>query len=103
MKTVYALIFMIMFSTLNQAQFKPEFDNKISQNNTTWLGRQMSINEIHHHTDLKDTMKYNIYGDLLNDNPLFNEKSSWWMVALNVTIGNVSTFLIDRYIYDYDY
>ena len=120
MKTVYELVFMVMFSTLNQAQFKPEFDNKISPNNTRWLSRQTSINEIHHYSDLvydrnkisfrdtintslTDTMKYNMYGNLLNDNPLYNDKSSWWMVALNVTIGNVSTFLIDRYIYDYDY
>ena len=120
MRTVYKLVFMVMFSTLNQAQFKPEFDNKISPNNTRWLSRQTSINEIHHYSDLvydrnkisfrdtintslTDTMKYNMYGDLLNDNPLYNEKSSWWMVALNVILGNVSTFLIDRYIYDYDY
>ena len=48
-------------------------------------------------------MKYNKYGDLSDDNLLHNEKSSPWMVALGVTLANVSTFLIDRYIFDYEF
>jgi len=54
-------------------------------------------------SSLTDTMKYNMYGDLRNDNPMYNKKSSLWMVALRVTLANVSTFLIDRYIFNYDF
>jgi hypothetical protein len=54
-------------------------------------------------TSPPDTMKYNMYGDLLNDNPFYNPKSSVAMVAFRVTMANVSTFLIDRYIFNYEF
>lgn len=126
MKIVYTLVFWVLVSTLNQAQFKSALGNKIFLNQNTWLslptglaGQQMSMNDINRHSDLvadtnkisirdtiktsnktstPDTMKYNMYGDLLNDNPLYNPKFSLLMVALRVTLSNVSTFLIDRYI-----
>jgi hypothetical protein len=44
-----------------------------------------------------------MYGDLRDDNPLYNEKSSLGMVVFRVTMANVSTFLIDRYIFNYDF
>ena len=52
---------------------------------------------------LFDSTKYNMYGQLLNDDPLYNPKSSLGMTALRVTLSNVSTFLIDRYIFNYDF
>ena len=48
-------------------------------------------------------MKYNMYGDLRDDNPLYNPKSSLGMVVLRVTLANVSTFAIDRYIFNYEF
>jgi hypothetical protein len=120
MKNIYFLFFLFLVPILLQAQVKPAFDTKISLNKNTWLIRPMSINVANRYsesvynpidtsnldsinTSLTDTMKYNIYGDLLNDNPLYNPKSSLGMVALKVTLGNVSTFLIDRYIFNYDF
>src|ERR1035437_1932845 len=173
MKTIYALFFLVVFSTLLQAQYKSVFDNKISPNQNMRLSRQLAINRIIHYNDstanqnnttsnvanytyltdtikynkyvdkinryhdpvakpnktsppgavntsltdnsnktsspdtintsLTDTMKYNMYGDLLNDNPLYNERSPWWMVVLRVTLTNVTTNLIDHYIFNYDY
>ncbi len=32
----------------------------------------------------KDTLLYNSYGDLLNDDPKYNKKSTWWKPALGV-------------------
>jgi len=120
MKNVYLLFFLFLVSISLQAQFKPVFDKKISINQNISFGRQMSINEINRYSDLvpnpnktsfqdinntpvTDTMKYNMYGDLRNDNPLYNEKSSPWMVAFRVTMSNISTFLIDRYIFNYEF
>jgi len=120
MKIVYTLVFFVLFSTLYQAQFKPAFDKKISLNQNTWLSRQISKSEINRYSDLAsnpnktsfpnnintsltDTMKYNMYGDLLNDNPLYNKKSSLGMLALRVTLSNFTTFLFDRYILNYDF
>jgi len=120
MKIVYVFVFFVLFSTLNQAQFKPLFDKKTLLNQNTWSSKQMPSNEIHHSSDLvsnsyrssfpnninttlTDTMKYNKYGGLLNDNPLYYKKSSLAMVAFRVTLSNVSTFLIDRYIFNYEF
>src|ERR1035437_1938983 len=156
MKTIYVVVILILFSTLNQAQFKTACDKKLSLNQNTWLSLQMSMNKINRYSDsvanpnktapqgtintsltdtikynryvdkinryhdpvanpnktapqgtintsLTDTMKYNMYGDLLNENPLYNKKSSLGMVALRVTFANVSTLLIHRYIFNYDF
>ena len=120
MKIIYTLILLVFFSMLIQAQFKPAYEGKIFLDQNTWMNRQISTSEINRYSDLvshpnitsfpdtintslNDTMKYNMYGDLLNDNPLYNPKSSWWMVALRVTLANVSTFLIDRYVFNYDF
>ncbi len=54
-------------------------------------------------TSSPDSIKYNMYGDLLNDNPLYSKKSSVWMVIFRVTMSNISTFLIDRYIFNYNF
>ncbi|MFA4924134.1 MAG: DUF3943 domain-containing protein, partial [Ignavibacteriaceae bacterium] len=120
MKIVYTLVFFVLFSTLNQAQFKPVFDKKKLQNQNTWLSRPTSNNEINRYSDLvlnlkktsftdnvnaslTDTMMHNKYGDLLNDNPFYNKKSSLEVVALRVTLSNITTFLFDRYILNYDF
>ncbi len=127
MKLVYTLVFMILFSTLHQAQFKSSFKNKMFLNQNSWLnllagqaGQQISMNGINRYSDLvsssnrisfpdtintslTDTMKYNMYGDLRNDNPLYNKKSSLGMVALGVTMVNVTTFAVDRYIFNYEF
>jgi hypothetical protein len=119
MKKVYFLLSMFLISISLQAQFKPVFENKLLSNQNAWLNlpggqasRQIQINEVNRYSDLlpdsnktstPDTMKYNMYGDLLNDNPLYNPKSSIAMVALRVTLANVTTFAIDRYVFNYDF
>ncbi|MCX6150303.1 MAG: DUF3943 domain-containing protein [Ignavibacteriales bacterium] len=129
MKIIWSLVFLVSFSTIYQAQFKPAFDKKIPQNQNMWLSQYLPINRSNHFSDsvvnmdknkslpdttktaltdtintsLTDTLKYNMYGDLLNDNPEYNKKSSLGMVALRVTLANLSTFLIDRYIFNYNF
>lgn len=50
-----------------------------------------------------DSIKYNMYGDLLEDNPLYYKKASLWSVALLVTSTNASVLLIDRYIFNHNF
>jgi Domain of unknown function (DUF3943) len=50
-----------------------------------------------------DTVRYNMYGDLRDDNPLYNQKSPWWFCGLRVVMTNVFTWAFDRYILDADY
>jgi len=52
---------------------------------------------------MDDSIKYNMYGDLLDDNPLYEHKSPVWLAALRVTFANVSTWAIDRYVFNYDF
>ncbi|MFZ2322855.1 MAG: DUF3943 domain-containing protein [Ignavibacteriaceae bacterium] len=120
MKNIYLFILLFLFSASLQAQFKPSYDKKISINQKQSYNYQVSTNVINRYSNLTpdlhrttsvgsinnsvfDTTKYNMYGDLLNDNPLYNEKSSLWVIALSVTMSNVTTFLIDRYIFNYDF
>ncbi len=120
MKNTGFLLFLFLVSMSLQAQFKPTFYKKTSLNQNMWSTGQISMNQINRYSDLvsnsnktsfpdtintslTDTLKYNMYGDLLNDNPEYNERSSLWMVALRVTLANVSTLLIDRYIFNYDF
>ena len=51
---------------------------------------------------LKDTVT-NKYGDLRNDRLDFNKKYPLWSVALKVTGSNVFTFVVDRYLFNYDF
>ena len=127
MKTLCFLFSLILVPVIIQAQFKTAFDNKLSLNQNSWLSkvsgqsdRQTPSNEINRYSELvpsrnyisfqdsvntssPDSMKYNMYGDLRNDNPLYNKKSSIAMVALRVSMANLSTFLIDRYIFNYPF
>lgn len=120
MKNVYFLFSLFLVPLLLQAQFKPTFENKTLLNQNTWLSRQISKSEISRYSDLvpnpnetsfpdttisslTDTMKYNMYGDLRDDNPLYNKKSSLGMVVFRVTMANFSTFAIDRYIFNYEF
>ncbi|MBL0174341.1 MAG: DUF3943 domain-containing protein [Ignavibacteria bacterium] len=50
-----------------------------------------------------DSLKFNKYGDLLNDNPLYVTKSSPWMVVGRLTLANVTTWAIDRYVLNADF
>ncbi|MBE0645887.1 MAG: DUF3943 domain-containing protein [Bacteroidetes bacterium] len=52
---------------------------------------------------MDDSLRHNQYGNLRDDNPLYNKKSSVAMVALRVTLANVSTWAVDRFIFNYDF
>jgi hypothetical protein len=127
MKNVYFLCFLSLISISIHAQIKPAFDEKISINKSDRLslptglaGQQIYKNVINRYSDLvpnhnrtsftdtintslTDTMMYNMYGDLLNDNPLYNKKASLWAVALGVTMTNATILAIDRYIFKYPF
>jgi len=120
MKILYILFFLLSASALLFAQNNFVLERKFPQDHNSWFNRQLSKNEINRfsnivphpsetsladtiNTSLTDTMKYNMYGDLLNDDPLYNKKSPLWFAALRVTASNVSTLLIDRYILNFDF
>lgn len=62
-----------------------------------------NVGPFHEPLFLQDSLRYNMYGDLLDDDPVYNEKSSIPMVALRVTLSNLATWAIDHYIFDYEF
>ena len=47
--------------------------------------------------------RYNKYGDLRDDDPNYNPRRPWWLVALKVAGQNVATTSVDRYVFGYSY
>ncbi len=120
MKILYALFFPLLISVSLHAQnnFAPEKTITLDQN--TWLSRQMSLNEINRYPDLvsnpneilvpdttktspTDTMKYNMYGSLLNDDPIYNKRYPLWNPILKITLENALINLVDHYVIRYDW
>lgn len=50
-----------------------------------------------------DTVRHNMYGDLMDDNPAYNQRSPWWLCAIRVVGNNVVTWASDRYIFNWDF
>jgi hypothetical protein len=115
MKNAYFLFSLFLVPILLQAQFKPSFDEKVLLNQNTWLSRQLSNSEVTRYSDLvpdtnkttfpavsksssPDSIKYNMYGDLLNDNPAYNQRKSIWRPIEGIVVTNIVTNLIDHYI-----
>jgi hypothetical protein len=109
MKIVCIVVFSILFSASLQAQ---DVGANISPGVMTGENQQPYKVDFGLSSDSatapaqstpSDTMRYNMYGDLQDDSPLYNEKSSLLMVGFRVTLANVTTLLIDRYIFNYDF
>jgi hypothetical protein len=43
--------------------------------------------------------KYNKYGDLKDDDPVYNRRKPWWYIGLKITATNIFTNGLDRYIF----
>lgn len=50
-----------------------------------------------------DTERYNMYGNLRDDDPVYNPTSPLWVCGIRVVMNNVVTWTFDRYILDAEY
>jgi len=109
MKIPYVVAFALFFSTVLQAQ-----DAGIRISSGLTAGNYMRP----YRTDLSlssdssttpllrvpgDTVQYNMYGNLRDDNPAYNQKSSLPWVIGKVFVGNTVTWAADRYIFNDDW
>ncbi len=46
---------------------------------------------------------HNMYGDLLNDDPVYNKRYPIWIPASRVVLTNVVNWVVVRYVYKYDW
>ncbi len=109
MKMVCIVVLSFLFSTLLQAQYA---GTNISPGLATAKYRQphkrdFSLSSVSGtglaQSTPSDTVLYNMYGDLRDDNPEYNQKSSLWMCGLRVVVGNGVTWATDRYVFNADY
>src|ERR1700730_7144184 len=47
--------------------------------------------------------RFDAYGDLLDDDPRYNQRSDWPVPLYKVIIANIEIWAVDRYIFNYDY
>jgi len=109
MKIVYTVVFSLLYSALLHAQYA---GTNMSSDLTMGKNRQPYKSEfsLSSYTatapvqlPLGDTVRYNMYGDLREDNPKYNPKSPWWTCGIRVVMNNVVTWAFDRYILNADY
>jgi Domain of unknown function (DUF3943) len=46
---------------------------------------------------------HNMYGDLLNDDPVYNQRYPWWIPATRVVTANAFNWAVSRYIFNFDW
>ena len=109
MRIVCMVVFSFLFSTLLQAQ---DAGTNISSGLTTGKYRQPYKRDFSLSSDSgtapaqstpRGTVLYNMYGDLREDNPAYNQKSPLWSCAIRVVLNNVVTWASDRYLINADY
>jgi hypothetical protein len=123
MKTVYILIFLFVLSStlLFGQQMAPQDLQKVAPTDTITPGKgkpEMQLKEIKkekvkHLSDsygnepkkssLVDTTVQNKYGDLLNDDTMYNKKYPIWKPLVQVVAANVFVWSLDRYIANADF
>jgi hypothetical protein len=115
MKTVYVILLSLLFAPLLQAQDSTKSNNVVSPSPKTPADTAAIQKRIEVHADVglkspwrrvRDSIfytKYNKYGDLKDDDPVYNPKRPWWTVALKVTGANVFTTSVDHYVFRYDF
>ena len=112
MKTIYCISLLILPLFSLRAQILPKTDTTVSKSEINQQLKEIKKEKIELHSDstgsepkkiLVDTTKQNKYGDLLNDDPVFNKKYPIWKPIAAVFVSNTATFLVDRYVFKYDF
>lgn len=102
MKKNYLLILLLISFSIVKAQspdtlLYPIQDTAIPQEPVT------VVNILDTTTGYIDSSLYNKYGDLLNDDPLYNPRSAWWKPAVRVLASDVFNWAVARYAFKYDW
>jgi hypothetical protein len=120
MKLLYILFLSLIITASFYAQNNFVFEKKMQLIQDTWLNRQISRNDINNYPDLlpisnessfpdtintslTDTMKYNMYGNLLNDDPNYTPKLPVWKPAVQIVIQEALLNLVDHYVMHFDW
>jgi hypothetical protein len=122
MKKIVALFFLLLSTTfLFGQEVPPQHPQKVAPSDTIVPGKGVREKQIEKIKDVKvkllsdstgnepkksalvDTTVQNKYGDILNDDTLYNKKYPIWIPALETFGADAFTWSIDRYIINADY
>ena len=62
-----------------------------------------NIKDTHIYDTSIDSRPHNKYGDLLNDDPVYNPKHPWYIPAAKVLASDAINFAANRYLFHYDF
>lgn len=115
MKTVCIMVFLILAATLTYAQhLRPVKQDTIipAKGNTEKQLKRIRQKKIRLHSDstgnqplksaLIDSTIQNRYGDLLNDDTLYNKKAPLWRGATEILSADVIAWGVSRFIFNKD-
>ncbi len=71
-------------------------DEKIIKANSDPANKNDQIESI-------DSTKFNVFGDLLNDDPVYNKRQPLWVPILEVPLFNIGLWAVNRYAMNADY
>lgn len=120
MKLFYIVLFAASILAPLDAQNNFVLGKKILPIEDTWLNRQMSGSKQNLFADsvikqnsasstdttnilAPDSLKYNMYGGLLNDDPIYTPKSPVWKPMVQIVIQEVLLNLVDHYVMHFDW
>jgi hypothetical protein len=114
MKAAYSLAFLLITSSFVYAQQPVKTDTIVpGKSNTDKQLQRIKARKITWHSDstgnepvkssLIDSNLHNKYGDLLNDDPVFNKRYPFWRPVIGVLGSGVFAWSVDRFVFNDDY
>ena len=100
LKIFLSLSFLLLFEIVPKAQAN-DTGNISPEHNDSATRQPESIYVIGQ--PFNDTVPHNMYGDLLNDDPVYNPKLPWWKPAIKVVMSDAFNWAVARYIYKFDW
>jgi len=96
MKIICLFVFLLLLLTSSEAQTN---DTLIASS----IPDSIKLQQTGVKKSLPDSGLYNKYGDLLDDDPVYNSKYAWWKPAIRVLAADVFNWAIARYVYKFDW
>ena len=104
MKIILSLTILLLF-TAAKSQNVTATDFTIKITDTTKLGKpdNSNIKDRNIFDTTIDIRPHNKYGDLLNDDPVYNPRHHWYIPAAKVIAADAINFAANRYLFHYDF
>ncbi len=102
MKIILSLFFLLLFNILI-AQDIASDSSKITDKSNFGKPDNTNIKDTHIYDTSIDSRPHNKYGDLLNDDPVYNPRHHWYIPAAKVIAADGINFAANRYLFHYDF